>query len=299
MPATTNQLRLDVVIVSYRSRELVRRCLESLRENPASARTSVFVVDNDSNDGTVEMIRRHFPDVDVDASCQNLGFSMANNRALRRGTSDYVLVLNPDTRLTEESLDSLLAIMERRPDVGIIGPRLVCEDGEFDHASRRSFPTILGALGHFTGVGRRTERGRLAQYRAPDIRGGPVDAVNGAFMLMRRRALENVGLFDEGFWMYMEDLDLCFRFARAGWVTWYEPSVTVVHVKAGTSGTLRRPKLNYAFHYGMLRFYRKHYAPENRLATNLAVYAGIAVKLGLSLVRTELRRIVRCVRSAS
>ena len=101
-------------------------------------------------------------------------------------------------------------------------------------------------------------------------------------MLMRRAALDEVGLFDEGYWMYMEDLDLCYRFAQAGWVTWYEPTVTVVHVKAGTSGSAAAPRLNYAFHYGMFRFYREHYAPPRSAAVNTAVYAGIAAKFAVS-----------------
>jgi GT2 family glycosyltransferase len=108
-------------------------------------------------------------------------------------------------------------------------------------------------------------------------------------MLIRRSALDEVGLFDEGYWMYMEDLDLCFRFARAGWVTWYEPSVTVVHVKAGSSGPVRSPRLNYAFHYGMYRFYRKYYAPSRGKLLSAAIYSGIAVKLGLSVARNALR----------
>ena len=292
-------MTLDVVIVAYRSRDLVRRCLQSLHEHSPAVPMHVFVVDNASNDGTAELVRRDFPTVDLETSTRNLGFSAANNRAIRRGSGDYVLALNPDTSITEGALDALLALMERHPEVGICGCRLVQENGEFDHAARRAFPTIVGALGHFSGVGRRTERGGLAQYRAPDVEGGPVDAVNGAFMLMRRRALEEVGLFDEGFWMYMEDLDLCYRFKQAGWTTWYEPSVTVMHVKAGTSGRLRKPRLNYAFHYGMFRFYRKHYAADASSAVNLSVYVGIALKLTVSIVSTEWRRLVRSVSSGS
>src|SRR5207249_6006255 len=158
------------------------------------------------------------------------------------------------------------------------------------HAGRRSFPTIVGALGHFTGLGRREHAAsRLAQYRAPDLTGsGPTDAINGAFMLVRRSAIDEVGLFDEGYWMYMEDLDLCYRFAQAGWVTWYEPSATVIHVKAGSSGRVRSPRLNYAFHYGMFRFYRKHYAATRSRLLSAAVYVGIAAKLVLSLARNAL-----------
>jgi hypothetical protein len=105
--------------------------------------------------------------------------------------------------------------------------------------------------------------------------------------------LDQVGLFDEGYWMYMEDLDLCYRFSQAGWTTWYEPSVTVTHVKHGTSGERRAPRLNIAFHYGMLRFYRSHYARRRNPLVNAAVYTGIGVKLALSLVRTGLRRRMR------
>ena len=225
------------------------------------------------------------------ASDTNLGFSAANNRAIRASGGDYVLALNPDTEVTPGALERLCALLDERQEVGIVGPALEQADGTPDHAAKRSFPTPLSALGHFTGLGRRRESGTLAAYRAPDVAEGPVDAVNGAFMLMRRRALDRVGLFDEGYWMYMEDLDLSYRFAEAGWVTWYEPAVTVHHLKAGTSGKHRSPRLNYAFHYGMLRFYRSHYAPQRSPLLNAAVYAGIAVKLAAALVRSALGRL--------
>jgi GT2 family glycosyltransferase len=181
--------------------------------------------------------------------------------------------------------------MDSNPSIGISGCRLELEDGTFDHAARRSFPTPLGALGHFTGIGRRASApARLSQYRSPEVEEGPVDAVNGAFMLMRRTALDSVGLFDEGYWMYMEDLDLCYRFAQAGWTTWYEPNVTVIHVKWGTSGRYRRACVNIAFHYGMYRFYRKHYSPTRNPLMNVFVYAGIGAKLAVSLVSSGVRR---------
>jgi GT2 family glycosyltransferase len=198
--------------------------------------------------------------------------------------------VNPDTRFVENAIDPLVMLMESRPEIGMAGCRLELEDGSFDHAAKRSFPTRIGALAHFTGIGRRAgASSRLAQYRAPDVESGPVDAVNGAFMLIRRSALEEVGLFDEGYWMYMEDLDLCYRFAQAGWTVWYEPSIKVIHIKAGTSGKVRAPRLNYAFHYGMFRFYRKHYAPKSGHGTNTLAYAGIVSKLTVSLLRNVIR----------
>ncbi|MEK6326362.1 MAG: glycosyltransferase family 2 protein [Actinomycetota bacterium] len=280
---------VDVVIVSYRCKELLRDCLSSLRDHPASGGMTVHVVDNASGDDTAEMVRREFPEVSLTAAPRNLGFGAASNVAIKAGGTPYVLCLNPDTRVTPGALDRLLKLMDERIKVGISGCRLELEDGSFDYAAKRSFPTPLSALGHFTGLGRQRDWGALAAYRAPEVESGPVDAVNGAFMLIRRSALDAVGLFDEGYWMYMEDLDLCYRFAEAGWVTWYEPSVTVFHVKAGSSGPVRSPKLNYAFHYGMFRFYREYYAPTRSRLVSFAVYAGIAVKLVLSVTRNALR----------
>jgi GT2 family glycosyltransferase len=282
---------VDVVIVAYRSKEMLRTALDSLRAYPPSGGASVWVVDNDSRDGTAELIRAEYADVHFIQAAHNLGFSRANNIAIPQGSAPFVLALNPDAALGPGTLDRLLEVLEQRPEVGIVGPKLVRPDGSFDHASRRSFPTIIGALGHFTGLGKRPgAAAELSQYRAPDVTAGAVDAVNGAFMLIRRHALDLVGLFDEGYWMYMEDLDLCFRFREAGWLTWYEPSATARHIKAGTSGVHRRPRLNCAFHYGMYRFYRTHYARRRSRLINLVVYGGIAVKLVASLVMTALNR---------
>ncbi|MEP7334886.1 MAG: glycosyltransferase family 2 protein [Actinomycetota bacterium] len=288
---------LDVVIVSYRCRALLRDCLVSLRDFPPQRPINIHVVDNASADGTVKMVRDEFPEVRLHASGTNLGFSAANNLAIREGSHQYVLALNPDTRVTQGAFDSLLELMDEHPEIGICGCKLVREDGSLDHAAKRSFPTPLSALGHFTGTARRS--GRLAGYLAPEVERGQVDAVNGAFMLMRRRALQEVGFFDEGYWMYMEDLDLCYRFARAGWVTWYEPSVAVVHAKWGSSGKHRRPHLNFAFHYGMYRFYRTHYAPGRRWTTNVLVYFGICVKFAGSVVASGLRRRLLAARNLS
>ena len=145
-----------------------------------------------------------------------------------------MLCLNPDTRVTPGALDRMLDLMDEQPEVGISGCRLELDNGGFDYAAKRSLPhpaERARAL-HRPWAAARTPGSWPPTARRMSSR-GPVDAVNGAFMLIRRSALDQVGLFDEGYWMYMEDLDLCYRFAQAGWVTWYEPSATVVHVKAG------------------------------------------------------------------
>ncbi len=287
---------LDVVIVSYRCEAMLRDCLLSLQAHPPAIGMTVHVVDNASSDGTAEMVEREFPEVKLTVNSVNAGFGAANNLVLRNTEGDYALVLNPDTRVTAAALDTLIELMEAQPRIGVVGPRLELEDGGFDHASKRSFPTPLGALAHFTGIGRRAgASGRLAQYTAPELsetEAGEVDAVNGAFMLIRREALQQAGVFDEGYWMYMEDLDLSFRLREAGWPSYYEPAATVIHIKSGTAGEFRSLRLNHAFHYGMHRFYRTHYAPSRSALTNGVIYAGIWAKFAASVVGTAARRVL-------
>jgi N-acetylglucosaminyl-diphospho-decaprenol L-rhamnosyltransferase len=282
---------VDVVVVAYQAQDRLRRCLESLRDYPHSSRPlRVVVVDNGDEATTASLVHGVLPEADVLEPHENLGFARATNLGIRSGSGEYILVLNPDTEVLSETLDRVLAVLDARPDVAIVGPKLVRADGSLDHAARRSFPTPLSALAHFAGIGRLLRGGPLAQYRAPEVESGAVDAVNGAFMLIRRSALEAVGLFDEGYWMYMEDLDLCYRLRQAGGITWYEPAAEALHVKHGTTGAFRSPRLVWAFHYGMYRFYRKHYAPRRNAALSALVYVGIAGRaLGTLLVSVVAR----------
>ena len=165
------------------------------------------------------MVEREFPEVRL-IRRDNIGFSAANNLVLREGDADAVLLLNPDTEVYAGTLDAALARLRSDPRIGMVGCKLVTESGELDHACKRSFPTPLGALAHFTGIGRRGDApAALSQYRAThlgDDEPGEVDAVNGAFMLCRGEAVREVGLLDEGYWLYMEDLDWCRRFWERG-----------------------------------------------------------------------------------
>lgn len=242
------------------------------------------MVDNGRDPRTEEVVKSVLPTATVISPRANLGFTRAANLGMRRGRSEHVLLLNPDTEIYAGTLDRLTAVLDARPEVAVVGPRLVRPNGSFDHAARRSFPTVLGAAAHFLGVGRIVSCGPLAQYRAPHVESGPVEAINGAFMLARRSALESIGFLDKGYWMYMEDLDLLYRLKEAGWVTWYEPAALALHVKRGTTAGLRTPRLVWAFHYGMFRFYRAHYATTRGRPVNWFVYAGIAARAAVVLV---------------
>jgi GT2 family glycosyltransferase len=284
---------LEVVIVSHGAEALLRRCLRSLEEHPiAEGEMRVTVVDSGSLDSTPDMVEREFPAVRL-LRRDNIGFSAANNVVLREDEASAVLLLNPDTEVYAGTLDAGLARLRSDPEVGMVGVKLVTESGELDHACKRSFPTPLSALAHFTGVGRGEGAGEaLSRYRAThlgDDEPGEVDAVNGAFMLCRAEAVREVGLLDEGYWLYMEDLDWCHRFWDAGWKVFYEPAGTALHVKGGSSASRRAPKQEIAFHRGMGRFYRRFDAPQSNPLLNAAVYAGIGAKLGVSLAITAVR----------
>ncbi len=288
---------LEIVIVSSTgAREVLRACLRSLRENPLTGgEMRVHVVDNASTDGTPPMVREDFPEVVLHALDWNSGFCIANNVVLRETQADFALCLNPDTEVYAGVLDHMVEVMRARPDVGMSTCRLVQADGSLDHAAKRSFPTPLGALAHFAGVGRRANAPKwLAQYRAPQLGehdSGEVDAVNGAFMLVRQEALREVGLLDEGYWLYMDDLDWCFRFHEKGWKVWYEGTVTALHIKGGATKKKRHLGLrhNLAFHRSMGRFYRKFYAGRNP-AIDAAIYLAILGKLGISVTRSAVAR---------
>jgi GT2 family glycosyltransferase len=284
---------LEVVIVSHGAEGLLRRCLRSLRDHPASLPTRVTVVDSGSADGTPDMVEREFPEVRL-LRRGNIGFSAANNLVLGEAEAPALLLLNPDTEVREGTLDAALARLGSDASLGMVGCKLVTGSGDLDHAAKRSFPTPLGALAHFTGIGRRRAEGSLSQYRATHLgedEAGEVDAVNGAFMLVRAEAVRDVGLLDEGYWLYMEDLDWCYRFWQRGWRVFYDPAGVALHVKGGSSGARRAPRQEIAFHRGMGRFYRKFYAPEKPAPANLAVYAGIGLKLAVSLLITGLLRL--------
>jgi GT2 family glycosyltransferase len=285
-------LDLEIVIVSHGAEELLRRCLRSLREHPAQGATRVTVVDSGSPDATPDMVEREFPEVRL-LRRENIGFSAANNVVLREDEATAVLLLNPDTEVYAGTLDAALARLRADERIGMVGVKLLTESGELDHACKRSFPTPLSALAHFTGIGRdEGAAAALSQYRAThlgDDEPGEVDAINGAFMLCRTEAVREVGLLDEGYWLYMEDLDWCRRFWQAGWRVFYEPAGVALHVKGGSSGGRRAPRQEIAFHRGMGRFYRRFDAPEHGVLVNTTVYAGIGAKLATSLAITAVR----------
>ncbi len=285
-PATPATPKLSVIVVSFDCCALLQACLRSLEAEREEADLEVIVIDNGSHDGTVEMVAASFSWVELVASDENLGFARANNLGTDRARGEYLLFLNPDTVVPRGALARSVSALEAHPETGMLGCKLVRPDGSLDHACKRGFPTPLSSVYHFVGL-TRLLRGspRFAHYTAghldPDEE-GRVDAVNGAFMLVRREALNAVGPMDEEYWLYMEDLDWCYRFWQAGWPVVYWPGAEVVHIKGGSSSPHRSWRANYAFHRGMWLFYRKNYMAERSRIVSASVWFGIWLKLGLS-----------------
>ena len=285
---------LAIVIVNYNVRELLRACLESIPTGTEGLSTVVYVVDNRSNDGSAAMVRQDFPSVRLIEAEQNRGYSFANNIALRQLLEDreasfrYVLLLNPDTVLPLKSLTNLVEFVDQQPEVGAAGPRLLRPDGSLDLACRRSFPGLWVSFTRLSGLSKLFPRSRLlARYNLTflDDKGVyEVDSVVGACMLVRWSTFEQVGLLDETFFMYGEDLDWAFRMRQVGWRIVYNGQVLVIHHKGASSRQRSRQSI-LAFHQAMELFFRKHYADSSGVFWSWLILTAVRAHAFVMLLR--------------
>lgn len=282
---------VSFIIVSWNVRALLRQCLLSLRQQTTDDRrhnsipadvchllSEILVVDNASHDGTVEMLRAEFPDVRVIANSENVGFTRGNNQALALAQGRYLFLLNPDTELRPGALQTLYDFAEANPRAGIIGPQLFYGDGSVQ-SSRRRFPTLATAFLESTILQQWFPRHRvLTRYYMNDTRDDatqPVDWVNGAAMFVRRAVYDQIGGLDEGFFMYSEELDWCYRAKQAGWEIFYLPSAQITHFEGKSSEQVVAQRDIY-FHSSKVRFFRKYrgaFVAEILRAFLLAMFA--------------------------
>ncbi|MCX7929852.1 MAG: glycosyltransferase [Chlorobi bacterium] len=256
---------VTIVIVSYNVRQYVRQCLESIERVRCKHSLQVIVVDNASHDGTIEQLLPQFRWVEFIALRDNIGFGRANNLGIEQARGRYTLILNPDTILSEDTIEAMMRYMDTHPEVGICGCKVLNADGTFQEQCRRGFPTPWAAFSKLFGLQTLFPRSPLfAQYnqsfRSPDET-YYVDAVIGAFMFCRTEQLRAIGGFDPDYFMYGEDLDLCYRMAKAGYRTAYVPMSSIVHFKGEST---RRSRINdvRVFYEAMVTFARKHYGSK-------------------------------------
>lgn len=296
---------LGIVIVNYNTCDLLRDCLSSIYESGGDFSFAVCVVDNASVDGSAEMVRQEFSQTELIVSAQNNGYAYANNlglKALGLGDSGksvsqsppaYLLLLNPDTILPPGALLNMLNFLGSRPRAGVVGPRLVLANGKLDKACRRSFPSPEVSFYRMTGLATLFPNSRrFGAYNLTYLdenQEAEIDSAVGAFMMLRSQAIQDVGLLDESFFMYGEDLDWCHRIKRAGWKVLYNPDCTVLHYKKASSRHSR--KALYEFYRAMLLFYQKHYAETTPFWLHWFVVGSVYSRAGLALLKDRLGRV--------
>lgn len=322
--APAGVLDLSVIIVNYNVREFLEQALRSVRRAAEGLSVEVFVVDNNSVDGSVEMVRRDFPEVRLIANAENAGFGRANNQAIRRARGRHLLILNPDTIVQEDTFSTLLRFMEAHPEAGAVGCQILNPDGAFAPESRRAFPTPPVAFYRMTGLSRLFPKSRrFGRYNLtylPIDQVAEVDALSGSCMLVRhaalyfaretwlreddeealralvaappdeRRPAGGAGLFDESFFMYGEDLDWCFRIQRAGWKIFYTPETQIIHYKGEST---KKGELRYVRHFygAMILFTQKHFQDRYSRLFAGVLKAGIMFRAMLTVLAGGLRRL--------
>jgi len=288
---------VSIVIVNYETPAELRNCLISVARASQSVATEVFVVDNASSTFSADAVRDVSPSALIMRNEKNVGFARAANQALRQAAGRYLLLLNPDTVLSADTLERMVEYMDAHGDVGVATPRLVLPDGRLDLACRRSFPTPLRSLYRMTLLSRLFPRSRrFAQYNLTYLdehKEAEIDSPCGAFMFVRSEIREQVGLLDEHYFMYGEDLDWSYRIKRAGWRVMYAPVTNVEHVKRASSRQAR-PATIHAFHDAMRIFYARWYEHKYPRPVAWLTFAAINVREALELTSARIsKRTVR------
>ncbi len=268
---------LTVVIVNWNTRELLRNCLASLRDNTSALVLETFVVDNGSTDDSVEMVRADFPEVIVVENGRNLGFARANNVALRRARGRFFLLLNSDTIVNKGALEGLLSTMEADPSIGIAGLQLLNEDGTLQN-SLCNAPTLLTELGNKSLL-RIINPGRYPGKEHRFSQPIEVESVIGACLMARREAVEQVGLLDEDYFFFLEETDWCARMQGAGWKVVHDPRYTIYHLQ-GRSAKKVNVRARIEYWRSRYTYFRKH----SKLITRMFLRLGLLTRLVFSLV---------------
>lgn len=286
------QLDLSIIIVSWNVRDLLARAIECVYATTRKSSFEIIVVDNCSSDGSVAMLSGRFPQVRLIANSENVGFGRANNQGLALARGRHLLLLNPDAFVHAGTVDRLVEFMDAQPDAGSAGPRLRYEDGRLQR-SVTAFPTLLTELWTTFGLDRAFPGspvfGRYKQtfWAMDDLR--PVDSLMGACLILRRAVIDRIGLFDEQFFMYSEEVDLCYRLRQAGWRNYFLPDVEATHIWGGSSQRVPAATFLRLFQ-SRVQFFRKHYSRPTVLAYKGLLRLSSAMRIVGGPIAFALRR---------
>lgn len=268
---------LSIIIVNWNTRDLLERCLRDVYQNSRNLDFEVIVVDNASTDDSLTMLACNFPQVKVIKNPNNAGFSAANNRGIQVAQGRYYLLLNTDAFVHPGTLESMVKFMDERPEAGVAGCRLYYADGS-PQRSCTSFPTLRTELFQVLWLDRLFPRSRLfghywlSYWDYNSVH--EVDSVIGACMMLRRDAVDKVGLLDEGYFMYSEEVDLCYRMKQAGWKVLYTPQATATHIWGGTSKRIQEKTTFLRLYESRMRFFRKHYGRKTAFLYKIILFGG-------------------------
>ena len=251
---------ISIIIVTWNSQDFIRNCLDSIYLLPDKVRYEIIVADNASSDNTKEIVREFYPEVNLIENKENLGYAQANNQGMEKSQGNYILLLNPDTQLMENSLVSMYEFMEANPQVGALGPKLLNPDRSVQ-PSCREFPTFSTLIWEFSGLSRLFPKSRIfgrwrMGYFAFD-RTREVDQPMGSCLMLRRETLNVVSFFDENFSMFFNDVDLCYRIKNAGWKIYFVPDAQVLHYRGASTRKAKR-KMIWLSHLSFYKFFKKH-----------------------------------------
>lgn len=280
-------MKLSIVIVNYNVKYFLEQCLLSVRKATALIDTEVFVVDNNSVDGSCEMVKEKFPDVILIENKTNTGFAVANNQAIKLSKGDYVLLLNPDTVVEEDTFTKVCSFMDTHPDAGGLGVHMIDGKGNFLPESKRGLPTPSVAFYKVFGLSALFPKSKIfGKYHLGYLdrnKTHQVDVLSGAFMLMRKSALDKVGLLDETFFMYGEDIDLSYRITQGGYKNYYYPETKIIHYKGEST---KKSSVNYVlvFYKAMVIFARKHFSQSNAQMFSLLIHFAVYLRAGAAII---------------
>jgi GT2 family glycosyltransferase len=273
-----SQKRVSIIIVNWKTPKLLASCLDSIFQDANSGDFEICVVDNDSQDESLDLIQNHYGSVHLIANTSNVGFSKAVNQAIPVTSGKYILLLNPDTHVQDQAISKLADFMDLNQDCGACGPRVLNPDGSLQLACRRSFPDPWVSLARLTYLSRLFPNNKsFAQYNLTfedENKLLEVDALSGSAMMVRRDVIDQIGLLDEEIFMYGEDIDWCWRVKEHGYKVFYIPEARVYHFH-GASSRLRPIGTTLNLHRGMEVFYRKHLAAKYPAPFNWCVYTAI------------------------
>ncbi len=287
-------MRLTVIIVSWNTCQLLDRCLDTLltelKKQTLLAVSELFVIDNASADGSADMVRQKYPQFKLIDNKANLGFAKANNQALKQATGQYILLLNPDTEICPGALSILIDFLDKHPHAGVVAPQLINSDGSVQ-LSCRAFPSFAGMLAELTGINRFMPAGsKLREYKMLDWKHNTereVDQPEGACLLIRKELFDQIGYFDEGYFMLFEEVDWLYSAKKAGWQIWFTPGAQVVH-HYGQSIKQVKEKMILSSHKGMYRYWYKHHR-HGKEYWDATVYGALMLLAYLRIVLYRLR----------